>query len=249
MGVLADWQIELEKVVTPFTEAQTVAGIVTYGASSYGYDVRVKDEFQVFDPIKAAGRVIDPKAFDRSMLTHYRADGKEGRNTFCTIPGNSFALAVTLERFVIPRDCIAIVLGKSTYARCGTVVNCTPLEPEWRGHVTLEISNTTPIPVRIHANEGIAQVLFIRADGVTQALLRMVETILAGEHPAMATLDDAREMLLTTCKPLLCRRSYADKGGRYQDQKAEVILPSVISLNGQSDQCNPGHARLDRGEF
>lgn len=240
MGALADWQIEVEKIVEPFTSAQSRPGIVTYGVSSYGYDVRTKDEFQVFDPIKAAGKVIDPKAFDATMLTHCKADGKDGRANFCTIPANSFALAVTLERFSIPRSCIAIVLGKSTYARCGIVVNCTPLEPEWRGHVTLEISNTTPIPARIYANEGIAQVLFLRADGITLGLIDLLRSLLSGDSAVSPRdgMNDPRVSEIT--QELLCQRSYADKKGRYQDQGAKVMLPCVIAHDGNGPSPN-GH--------
>jgi len=154
--------------------------IVSYGTSSYGYDIRCAPEFKVFTNIYST--VVDPKAFDERSFVDMNSD-------VCIIPPNSFALAETVEYFEIPRDVLATCLGKSTYARCGIIVNVTPLEPEWRGKITLEISNTTPLPAKIYANEGIAQIVFLRA-----------------EQP--------------------CRTSYADKKGKYQDQKG-LTLPFV----------------------
>ena len=129
--------------------------IVSHGTSSYGYDVRCSDEFKIFTNIKSA--IVDPKAFDDSSFVDMKAD-------VCVIPPNSFALARTVEYFRIPRNVLTICLGKSTYARCGIIVNVTPLEPEWEGHVTLEFSNTTPLPAKIYANEGVAQMLFLESD-------------------------------------------------------------------------------------
>jgi len=129
--------------------------LVSYGTSSYGYDVRCADEFKIFTNINSA--VIDPKAFDEASFVDVTGEA-------CIIPPNSFALARTVEYFRIPRNVLTICLGKSTYARCGIIVNVTPLEPEWEGHVTLEFSNTTPLPARIHANEGVAQMLFFESD-------------------------------------------------------------------------------------
>lgn len=129
--------------------------IVSYGVSSYGYDVRCAGEFKVFTNINSA--VVDPKAFDENSFVDVESD-------VCIIPPNSFALARTVEYFRIPRDVLTICLGKSTYARCGIIVNVTPLEPEWEGHVTLEFSNTTPLPAKIYANEGVAQMIFLGAD-------------------------------------------------------------------------------------
>lgn len=129
--------------------------VISYGTSSYGYDVRCSDEFKVFTNINSA--IVDPKAFDEQSFVDMKADA-------CIIPPNSFALASTVEYFRIPRDVLTICLGKSTYARCGIIVNVTPLEPEWEGHVTLEFSNTTPLPARIYANEGVAQMLFFESD-------------------------------------------------------------------------------------
>jgi len=129
--------------------------LVSYGTSSYGYDVRCADEFKIFTNINSA--VVDPKQFDASSFVDVKGE-------ICIIPPNSFALARTVEYFRIPRNVLTICLGKSTYARCGIIVNVTPLEPEWQGHVTLEFSNTTPLPARIYANEGVAQMLFLESD-------------------------------------------------------------------------------------
>ncbi len=132
---------------------------ISYGTSSYGYDVRCADEFKIFTNINSA--IVDPKAFDESSFVDLRGE-------VCIIPPNSFALARTVEYFRIPRSVLTICLGKSTYARCGIIVNVTPLEPEWQGHVTLEFSNTTPLPAKIYANEGVAQMLFFEADEVCE---------------------------------------------------------------------------------
>ena len=142
-------------MIEPFVDEQVSEGVVSYGVSSYGYDIRVADEFKIFTNINTT--VIDPKSFDPRSFQDLTAD--------CGIvPPNSFALARTGEYFRIPRDVLTVCLGKSTYARCGIIVNVTPFEPEWEGTATLEISNTTPLPARIYANEGIAQVLFFQSD-------------------------------------------------------------------------------------
>ena len=133
--------------------------IVSYGTSSYGYDVRCSNEFKVFTNIESA--VVDPKLFDQTSFVDRETD-------VCIIPPNSFVLARTVEYFRIPRNVLTICLGKSTYARCGIIVNVTPLEPEWEGHVTLEFSNTTPLPAKIYANEGVAQMLFLESDEVCE---------------------------------------------------------------------------------
>ena len=133
------------------------AGVISYGVSSYGYDARVADEFKIFTNVDSG--VVDPKAFSSNSFVDRKTD-------VCIIPPNSFALARTVEYFRIPRDVLVICLGKSTYARCGIIVNVTPLEPEWEGHVTLEFSNTTPLPAKIYANEGACQFLFLKADQV-----------------------------------------------------------------------------------
>jgi len=143
------------QMIDPFVDGQVRTGVISYGVSSYGYDVRVGDEFKVFTNVY--NTVVDPKNFDPKSFVDIQAD-------VCIIPPNSFALASTIEYFRIPRDILTICLGKSTYARCGIIVNVTPFEPEWEGHVTIEISNTTPLPAKIYANEGIAQVLFFQSD-------------------------------------------------------------------------------------
>jgi dCTP deaminase len=142
-------------MIDPFVDAQVRQGVISYGVSSYGYDVRVGDDFKVFTNVY--NTVVDPKNFDPKSFVDIKAD-------VCIIPPNSFALASTIEYFKIPRDILTVCLGKSTYARCGIIVNVTPFEPEWEGHVTIEISNTTPLPAKIYANEGIAQVLFFQSD-------------------------------------------------------------------------------------
>jgi len=181
VGILPDWQIQRDIKIDPFAEGTPRQGLISYGVSSYGYDVRVGRRFKVFTNARCA--VVDPKHFDPKSFVDVEGDS-------CLIPPNSFALAETVEHLEIPRDVLAICVGKSTYARCGIIVNVTPLEPEWRGRVTIEISNTTPLPAKIYAGEGIAQILFLRADA-------------------------------------LCRTSYADKQGKYQDQKG-LTLPFVL---------------------
>ncbi len=142
-------------MIEPFTENQVREGCISYGLSSYGYDMRVSDEFRIFH--NALSPVVDPKAFDERSFVEFQGE-------ICIVPPNSFALARSVEYFRIPRNVLTICVGKSTYARCGIITNVTPFEPEWEGHVTLEISNTTPLPARIYANEGIAQVLFFESD-------------------------------------------------------------------------------------
>ena len=194
MGLLADWQIRQFVKIEPFAEESWRPGVISYGVSSYGYDVRVGRHFKVFTNAHCA--VVDPKNFDPASFVDIEGD-------CCLIPPNSFALAETVEFFDIPRDIICICLGKSTYARGGIIVNVTPLEPEWRGKITIEISNTTPLPAKIYANEGIAQILFLRGEQV-------------------------------------CRVSYGDKKGKYQDQKG-LTLPFVV---GQEPNGN-GKARRE----
>ena len=142
-------------MIEPFEDRQVRAGVISYGLSSYGYDIRVAYEFKVFTNINST--VVDPKNFDARSFVDVKAE-------VCIIPPNSFALAKTVEYFRIPRDVLTVCVGKSTYARCGLIVNVTPFEPEWEGFVTLEISNTTPLPAKVYANEGISQVLFFESD-------------------------------------------------------------------------------------
>lgn len=182
MGVLSDQEIRELVEISPMAEGKTRPGVISYGISSYGYDVRVGSKYKIFTNVHSA--IVDPKRFSEQSFVDFEGDE-------CVIPPNSFALAETVETFVIPRDVLAICVGKSTYARCGIIVNVTPLEPEWRGKVTIEISNTTPLPAKIYSNEGIAQIVFMRAD-----------------HP--------------------CEVSYADKRGKYQDQRG-LTLPKVAT--------------------
>ena len=168
MSILSDKSIlefvETHKMIAPFKDKQisiseTNDKIISYGLSSYGYDARVANEFKIFTNVDSA--IVDPKNFVTNSFVNRTMD-------VCTIPPNSFALARTVEYFRIPKDVLVICVGKSTYARCGIIVNVTPLEPEWEGYVTLEISNTTPLPARVYANEGIAQVLFFQSDEVCE---------------------------------------------------------------------------------
>ena len=148
-----------QRMIEPFVEKQVREGVISYGLSSYGYDIRIADEFKIFTNINTT--IVDPKQFDPSSFVDFKGDA-------CVIPPNSFALARTIEYFRIPRSVITVCVGKSTYARCGIIVNVTPFEPEWEGIVTLEVSNTTPLPARIYAGEGIAQVLFFESDEVCE---------------------------------------------------------------------------------
>ena len=142
-------------MIEPFEASQKRDGVISYGVSSYGYDIRVSDEFKIFTNVNNG--IVDPKNFDETSFVDFKGD-------VCVIPPNSFALGRSVEYFRIPRNVITICLGKSTYARCGIITNVTPFEPEWEGFVTLEISNTSPLPAKIYANEGIAQVLFFESD-------------------------------------------------------------------------------------
>jgi len=163
MAILSDrWirnEVRRSGMIEPFVEHQKREGCISYGLSSYGYDARVADEFKIFTNVDNA--LVDPKNFSDDSFVDRKTD-------ICVIPPNSFVLARTVEYFRIPRDVLVICLGKSTYARCGMIVNVTPLEPEWEGHVTLEISNTTPLPARVYANEGICQFLFLRGESAPE---------------------------------------------------------------------------------
>ena len=145
-----------QDMIVPFEESLKKEGVISYGVSSYGYDAKLAPEFKIFTNINNA--VVDPKNFSPDAFVDFEGDE-------CIIPPNSFVLGRTVERFKIPRDVLVVCLGKSTYARCGIIVNVTPLEPEWEGHVTLEFSNTTPLPAKIYANEGVCQFLFLGGDG------------------------------------------------------------------------------------
>ncbi|MDT8307882.1 MAG: dCTP deaminase [Anaerolineae bacterium] len=161
MGVQPDtWIREMaleHKMIEPFVDGQVRENVISYGLSSYGYDIRVTDEFKIFTNVHSA--IVDPKHFKSESFIDYKGE-------VCIIPPNSFVLARTVEYFRIPRDILTICVGKSTYARCGLIVNVTPFEPEWEGYVTLEISNTTPLPAKVYAFEGIAQVIFLAAEDI-----------------------------------------------------------------------------------
>ena len=159
MAIKADrWIREMavkHNMIEPFAEKQVSRGVISYGLSSYGYDIRIANEFKIFTNINTA--IVDPKEFDTKSFVDFKGD-------ICIIPPNSFALGRSVEYFKVPRKVMTICVGKSTYARCGIITNVTPLEPEWEGFITLEVSNTTPLPARIYANEGIAQILFFESD-------------------------------------------------------------------------------------
>ena len=159
MGIMPDSWIKKmaieRKMIDPFVENQVKKNVLSYGLSSYGYDARVSSSFKIFTNVNSA--TVDPKDFSESSFVDRDVD-------YCIIPPNSFALAKTVEHFKIPRETLVICVGKSTYARCGIIVNVTPLEPEWEGHVTLEFSNTTPLPAKIYANEGVSQFVFIKGN-------------------------------------------------------------------------------------
>lgn len=163
MGLLPDFRIReyarQQGMIEPFVDHQVREGVISYGLSSYGYDIRIADEFKIFTNVNSA--VVDPKQFDTRSMVDFKG-------SVCTIPPNSFVLGRTVEYLRIPRTILTVCLGKSTYARCGIIVNVTPFEPEWEGFVTMEISNTTPLPARIYSNEGIAQVLFFEAEQVCE---------------------------------------------------------------------------------
>ena len=146
-------------MINPFAESQVREGVISYGVSSYGYDLRVADEFKIFTNVNST--IVDPKHFDEKSFVEFSGP-------VCIVPPNSFALARSVEWLKIPRSVLTICLGKSTYARCGIIVNVTPLEPEWEGFVTLEISNTTPLPARVYSNEGLCQIVFLESDEICE---------------------------------------------------------------------------------
>ena len=147
------------KMIEPYEDRQVRDGVISYGVSSYGYDMRVADEFRIFTNVNSS--IVDPKNFDSKSFVEFKGD-------VCIVPPNSFALGRSVEYFRIPRNVLTLCVGKSTYARCGIIVNVTPFEPEWEGFVTLEISNTTPLPARVYANEGLCQILFFQSDEVCE---------------------------------------------------------------------------------
>jgi dCTP deaminase len=151
--------VQEQQMIEPFAENQKRDGVISYGLSSYGYDLRVADEYKIFTNVNNS--IVDPKNFDERSFVEFKGP-------LCIVPPNSFALARSVEYFKIPRNVLTICVGKSTYARCGIIVNVTPLEPEWEGFVTLEISNTTPLPARVYSNEGLCQIVFFESDEVCE---------------------------------------------------------------------------------
>lgn len=248
MGILADWQIDRDVKIEPFHNEQCAKGVVSFGLSSYGYDMRLGYKFKVFSDAYAGE--IDPKNFDPKNFVEIDLTPKRCWNSppcrdridclciscrenesipnYIRIPPNSFALGESLETFEIPRDVLAVCVGKSSYARCGVIINVTPLEPEWRGKVTIEISNTTPLPCRVYAGEGIAQVLFFRTDGKSEWCENLLTHDYLGGGKATGTMypDIVDETLDNLRTRTSCRVSYADRKGRYQDQKG-LTLPFV----------------------
>jgi dCTP deaminase len=265
MGVLSDRQIKVlaqKGMITPFAEGQIRPGVISYGTTSYGYDVRLGYKFKVFKPYPCS--IIDPKAFDQNMLEDvdltpftdhdwrnagYDEEGNGPMQQRCNrcgvmntnkhlhtwdaecfkksnhilIPPHSFVLGESLEEFDIPRDLLVVNVGKSTYARCGVIVNVTPGEPEWKGRWTIEISNTTPLPVKVYCGEGIMQSLFLRSDEREQAILNSMEFV-RNHFGNMNSIHEQIHYLVTL--PQDCETSYADKKGKYQNQ-AGLTTPKV----------------------
>jgi dCTP deaminase len=186
-------------MIRPFARREHRPGVISYGLSSYGYDIRLADEYRVFTSLNPEGSaLVDPKNFTETCFVAYQGP-------HCIIPPNSFVLGRSLETFHIPRDVLGVCVGKSTLARCGLIVAITPLEPVWHGQITIEISNTTPLPAKVYSNEGVAQIVFHRADTAN-------------------ALNVARDRVIV--RRALCQVSYADKQGKYQGQRG-VVLPQV----------------------
>ena len=205
------------RMIEPFSEKQVAGGVISYGLSSYGYDLRVSDEFKIFTNVNSA--IIDPKAFDERSFVSVQAES-------VIVPPNSFALARSVEYFRIPRDVLTICVGKSTYARCGIIVNVTPFEPEWEGFVTLEISNTTPLPAKVYANEGLCQILFFRSDEPARSAMPI----------ARANIRSNRESCFPSSKSCDC----ANGSDRFRARRC-----SAVRLCGRLLSCAaPGTALL-----
>jgi dCTP deaminase len=175
-------------MISPYEDKQISKEKISYGLSSYGYDIRVTDEYKIFTNVNNS--IIDPKKFDENSFVNFKGD-------VCIVPANSFALARSVEYFKIPRNVLTICLGKSTYARCGIIVNVTPFEPEWEGHVTLEISNTTPLPAKIYSNEGLCQVLFFESDEECEVSYKDKKGVTFTIIPHLAYVDFPRQMVKT----------------------------------------------------
>lgn len=251
MGILPDWAIRRDIKITPFAEGIKRENTISYGLTSYGYDARLGRNFKVFDPANIQTRldttiletlgehkldtwrglpVIDPKrTYWQQFLTEYKDVDS------VIIPPNSFALAETLEHFVIPRDVLCIVMGKSTYARCATFVNVTPGEPEWSGKWTVELSNNSPLPLRIYAEEGIMQTMFLRSDGIHEATGNAVRKFLdrvsrEGKVSLGINAAMAYDIFNIGMKQSTCEKSYADKKGKYNNQTG-LTVPTVDQHN------------------
>ncbi len=195
-------------MIEPFEAGQVREGVISYGVSSFGYDIRVADEYKVFTDVYSV--VVDPKAFDPRSFVDVKGD-------HCIIPPRSFALARTLEYFRIPADVLVVCVGKSTYARCGIIVNVTPLEPEWEGHLTLEISNTTPLPAKIYSNEGLAQLLFFQGDERPETTYAMKKGKYQGQRGV--TLPRlCGEMVESTAVIARCRAGWLKRPSRGQNR-------------------------------
>ena len=218
MGILADWQIKRDIGIKPFAEGEKRHNTISYGLSSYGYDMRLGYKFRVVKPYPDA--IIDPKKFREDMYEQVE------REEYIDIPAHSFVLGESIEEFNIPRDVLCIVMGKSTYARCGLYVNVTPGEPEWIGKWTIELSNTTPKTVRVYCGEGICQCLFLRTDGHSEAVLNAVRRLCGTnlQQVQWSAIDSMKELvaieqlLYTELGKGSCEKSYADKKGKYQNQ-------------------------------
>lgn len=258
MGVLPDWMIRRDVKITPFAEGIKRPNTISYGVTSYGYDARIGYKFKVFTPVN--NTIIDPKAFnpdsfvsvDLSPGVHeFSSDGfckyckgtafpgPDHVTTTCSginkpnyiiIPPHSFVLGETIEKFEIPRDVLCVVFGKSTLARCGIYINVTPGEPEWIGQWTVEISNTTPLPVKIYCGEGIMQCIFIRTDGYSEATKKaitdMTGEMLVRDYSAIEIMKRAGVMFREAIEQATCEISYKDKSGKYQNQVG-LTLPEV----------------------
>lgn len=209
--------VPTRKMIEPFAECKKRPGKISYGVSSYGYDFRIGNRFQLFKPNAGdyinRNVVVDPKNFDQLIADKVEVEDGEA----ILLPPNSFTLGTVVERFCIPRDILTVCLGKSTYARCGIIVNVTPFEPEWEGHPTIELTNTGPRPVKVYAGEGIAQLIFLQAGLDPKALQTCMDALPAG-YSERVSLDALR---------LVCDTSYADKGGRYQGQGNEIVHSKV----------------------
>ncbi len=243
MGVLPDWMIKRDVKIEPFSEGIKREGKISYGLTSYGYDFRLGRNFQVYDPSSIQLKLDDKESSDKldiwrglPVIDPKRDHWKQFMTQYndvdsIIIPPHSFALAESLETLTVPRDVLCIVLGKSTYARCATLVNVTPGEPEWIGKWTIELSNTSPLPLRVYAEEGIMQCVFIKTAGESSAIRTAIYQLLdlqsRGRNDAAAMAFDTLRVAL---KESTCQTSYKDKAGKYQDQTG-LTLPSVDKHN------------------